>query len=74
MDLEANGIAFNQGLYDGYVELSEDRSDAWLGAEGQPPVSFTDMQSRKAVRAAFVNADGREVPADNLRIVLRARS
>ena len=48
--------------------------DAWLGAEGQPPVSFTDMQSRKAVRAAFVNADGREVPADNLRIVLRARS
>jgi OOP family OmpA-OmpF porin len=33
LDLEANGIAFNQGLYDGYVELSEDRSDAWLGAD-----------------------------------------
>ncbi|MGD1878491.1 MAG: OmpA family protein [Kiloniellaceae bacterium] len=33
LDLEANGIAFNQALYDGYVELSEDRSDAWLGAD-----------------------------------------
>ncbi len=33
LDLEANGIAFNQGLYSGYVELSEDRSDAWLNAD-----------------------------------------
>lgn len=33
LDLEANGIAFNQGLYAGYEELSEDRSDAWLGAD-----------------------------------------
>ncbi|MEO3431491.1 OmpA family protein [Pelagibius sp. CAU 1746] len=33
LDLEANGIAFNQGLYAGYVELSEDRSDAWLEAD-----------------------------------------
>jgi len=33
LDLEANGIAFNQALYSGYVELSEDRSDAWLGAD-----------------------------------------
>ena len=45
--------------------------DQWLDGEGQPPVSFTDMQSRQAVRAAFINADGREVPPDNLRIVLR---
>lgn len=33
LDLEANGIAFNQGLQAGYAELSEDRSDAWLGAD-----------------------------------------
>jgi len=33
LDLEANGIAFNQGLYAGYAELSEERSDAWLGAD-----------------------------------------
>jgi hypothetical protein len=33
LDLEANGIAFNQGLYAGYVDLSEDRSDAWIGAD-----------------------------------------
>ncbi len=32
LDLEANGIAFNQALYSGYADLSEDRSDAWLGA------------------------------------------
>lgn len=45
--------------------------DAWLDEEGQPPVSFTDMKSRQAVRAAFVNSDGREVAASDLRIVLR---
>lgn len=33
LDLEANGIAFNQALHSGYVELSEDRSGAWLGAD-----------------------------------------
>lgn len=33
LDLEANGIAFNQALYSGYEELSEDRSDAWLEAD-----------------------------------------
>src|SRR3546814_18359349 len=32
LDLEATGIAFNQALYSGYEELSENRSDAWLGA------------------------------------------
>src|SRR3546814_19964274 len=33
LDLEANGIAFNQALYSGYEELSENRSDAWPGAD-----------------------------------------
>ena len=33
LDLEANGIAFNQGLQAGYQELSEERSDAWLHAD-----------------------------------------
>ncbi len=33
LDLESNGIAFNQGLQAGYAELSEERSDAWLGAD-----------------------------------------
>ena len=32
LNLEANGIAFNQALYAGYAELSEERSDAWLNA------------------------------------------
>ena len=33
LDLESNGIAFNQGLQAGYEELSEERSDAWTGAD-----------------------------------------
>lgn len=45
--------------------------DAWIGESGQPPVSFTDAATRQAVRAAFVNEAGREVPSGNLRIVLR---
>ncbi len=45
--------------------------DTWLDEQGQPPVSFTDMKSRQAVRAAFVGTDGREVDAKDLRIVLR---
>ena len=45
--------------------------DDWLGGEGQPPISFTDMKSRQAVRAAFVTPEGREVSVDSLRIVLR---
>src|SRR3546814_8539956 len=44
LDLEANGIAFNQALYSGYVELSEDRSDAWLGADWD----FVDGEDRKS--------------------------
>ena len=53
LDLEANGIAFNQALYDGYVELSEDRSDAWLGADWD----FVDGElfNHKA-RTAFKNS------------------
>ena len=45
--------------------------DEWLGTEGQPPISFTDMKSRQSVRAAFVTPEGREVSVDSLRIVLR---
>ena len=45
--------------------------DAWLDSDGQPPISFTDMQSRQAVRTAFVTEEGREVPVENMRIVLR---
>ncbi|WP_084399356.1 winged helix-turn-helix transcriptional regulator [Henriciella aquimarina] len=45
--------------------------DHWLDCDGQPPISFTDMQSRQAVHTAFVTDDGREVPSENLRIVLR---
>jgi DNA-binding HxlR family transcriptional regulator len=45
--------------------------DQWLDGEGQPPISFTDMKSRQAIRTAFVTEDGREVPVDNMRIVLR---
>lgn len=30
LNLEANGIAFNQGLYAGYAELSDERSEAWF--------------------------------------------
>ncbi len=45
--------------------------DAWLGAGGQPPISFTDAESRDAVRLAFVSNKGREVPVDDLRVVIR---
>ena len=45
--------------------------DRWLDSDTQPPISFTDTQSRQAVRTAFVNSDGREVPVENMRIVLR---
>jgi len=30
LDLEANGLAFNQGLYAGYAELSDERSESWF--------------------------------------------
>ena len=45
--------------------------DQWLESEGQPPISFTDSQSRQAVRIAFVTEDGREVSVENMRFVLR---
>ena len=38
LNLEANGLAFNQGLYAGYAELSEERSDAWM----DPDWDFVD--------------------------------
>ena len=45
--------------------------DKWLGADGQPPISFTDAESRDGVRLAFVSKAGREVPVDDLRVVIR---
>lgn len=45
--------------------------DSWIGEDGQPPISFTDARSRQAVRAAFVDSGGQEVPTDNLRVVIR---
>lgn len=43
--------------------------DAWLG-ETDAPISFT-QKSGGQVKAGFVGADGREVQAEELRIVLR---
>ena len=45
--------------------------DRWLGAGGQPPISFTHATSRDPVRLAFVAPNGREVPVDDLRVVIR---
>lgn len=58
LDLEANGIAFNQGLYAGYVELSEDRSGAWLA----PNWDFVDgelfnQKARTAKKNSIVLPD-----------------
>ena len=45
--------------------------DAWLGAGETPPISFTKAGSKTAIKAAFVDADGREVRPDQIRAVLR---
>lgn len=43
--------------------------DRWL-SDGEPPISFTQREGG-AVRAGFVGSGGREVSAEDLRIVLR---
>lgn len=43
--------------------------DDWLG-EGEAPIGFTQKKGG-AVKAGFVNAKGKEVPVEELRIVLR---
>ncbi len=45
--------------------------DVWLGKGEPPPISFTKMGSKTAIRAAFVDAEGREVRPDQIRAVLR---
>lgn len=45
--------------------------DTWLAPGQTPPLSFTHAQSRQAVRAGFVDADGREVDPAELRAALR---
>lgn len=45
--------------------------DVWLGQGEPPPISFTKAGSKGAIRAAFVDAEGREVRPDQIRAVLR---
>jgi DNA-binding HxlR family transcriptional regulator len=45
--------------------------DAWLAAGETPPISFTKAGTKSAIRAAFVDADGREVRPDQIRTVIR---
>ncbi len=45
--------------------------DIWLGRGEVPPVSFTQIGSKQPIRAAFVDAEGREVRPDQIRAVLR---
>ncbi len=45
--------------------------DAWLGRGATPPISFIQAGTKKSIRAAFVDADGREVRPDQIRAVLR---
>ena len=45
--------------------------DACLGQGEAPPISFTKAGSKSAIRAAFVDVEGREVRPDQIRPVLR---
>lgn len=45
--------------------------DAWLGRGETPPISFTKAGSKSAIRASFVDMEGREVRPDQIRAVLR---
>lgn len=45
--------------------------DVWLGKGEAPPISFTKTSSKGAIRAAFVDTEGREVRPDQIRAVLR---
>ncbi|MBU3920964.1 MAG: transcriptional regulator, partial [Alphaproteobacteria bacterium] len=45
--------------------------DVWLGKGEAPPISFTKAGSKTAIRAAFVDPEGREVRPDQIRAVLR---
>lgn len=45
--------------------------DIWIGNGEPPPISFTKAGSKLAIRAGFVDSDGREVRPDQIRPVLR---
>ncbi len=45
--------------------------DAWLGEGETPPISFSKAGSKSPVRAAFVDAEGREVRPDQIRATLK---
>ncbi len=45
--------------------------DVWLGKGDAPPISFTKLGAKSAIRAAFVDMEGREVRPDQIRAVLR---
>ena len=46
-------------------------SDDWLANGATPPMSFTHASTRQRVKAAFIDEDGREVAADQMRLSLR---
>jgi len=46
-------------------------SDDWLADGAKPPMGFTHAGTRQHVKAAFVDEDGREVAADQMRLSLR---
>jgi len=45
--------------------------DDWLADGAKPPMGFTHAATRQRVKAAFVDEDGREVAADEMRLALR---
>ena len=45
--------------------------DQYLSGGDPAPISFVDEETRSPVRAGFVDADGRSVAPDELRVVLR---
>ena len=56
MDLENDGIPFNQGLYTGYVALSDERGDAWWGINAWDFVDaeLFNHKARTAARNSIV--------------------
>lgn len=46
-------------------------SDDWLADGTTPPMGFSHAGTRQPIKAAFVDEDGREVAADQMRLSLR---
>ena len=51
--------------------LNKQDGTPWLAEGETPPISFTKAGTKSAIRAAFVDADGREVRPDQIRTVIR---